>query len=307
MRSRILIGTRKSMLALWQTEHVKKLLENAFPGLKVETREIITRGDRLQGRPLPALGGKGLFTAELEEALVEEAIDIAVHSLKDLPTKMEGRFTLGAVIKRDSSHDVLISRDSLQFKDLPKGGVLGTSSLRRAAQIKRLRPDLEVTSIRGNVDSRIAKLHKPDSAWVGIVLAEAGVSRLGRGAEITQVFSNDEMLPAPAQGAMAVQCLGRRKDVLEYLKAIHCVRTFAEVSAERSFLNELNAGCSTPVAALAEIVGDKLSFRGRSFSPNGDRFIEVSGEDTVERSVQLGRLMAQRTLAQGFESLIKGE
>lgn len=305
MKKTLIIGTRNSKLALWQTDFVKKLLLEHHQGLQIQIREIITKGDttQAQNKPLPEIGGKGLFTAELEEEIREGSIDIAVHSLKDLPTEEDPAFTLGAICKRASVRDVFVSRGNVKFWDLPAGSVIGTSSLRRGSQLLKLRPDLKMESIRGNVETRIRKVHDTSLSYAATVLAEAGMLRLEKSSEITHQFSFDEMLPAPGQGALAVQCRQNSADILELLKPLDCKVTRCETAAERSFLNALGAGCSLPVAAFAVASAGKLSFQGRCLSFDGSACIDVAGEDLLGNSKELGISMAKLAKEKGFSNL----
>ncbi|MCO6431703.1 MAG: hydroxymethylbilane synthase [Deltaproteobacteria bacterium] len=306
MMKKITIGTRKSALALWQSEFVKRALLVQFPDLSVELLKIETRGDRTQSsdEPLPEIGGKGLFTLELEEALKEGRIDIAVHSLKDLPTAPGGAFELGAILRRAPSEDVLVTRGQESFWDLPHGATIGTSSLRRAAQVARLRPDLRCVSIRGNVDTRISKVRERSFGFDGTILAQAGIERLGRVSEASYIFAPDEMLPAPGQGALAVQILAQRGDLRDIVGTLHDKETAACVAAERAFLARLQAGCNTPVAALARREGRVINFKGRCLSPTGDRLIEVSGCSDLLEAELLGTRMAEEALDKGAAALI---
>lgn len=305
MKERLVIGTRKSPLALWQSEFVKQSLENAFPGVFIELKHVVTLGDRTQNSPaaIPSIGGKGLFTAELEECLSRGEIDLAVHSLKDLPTSLGPQFAVGAIPPRASVDDVVISRSGIQLADLPAGASVGTSSFRRSSQILRARPDLIIRHIRGNVDTRIRKLRAEDGGYDAIVLARAGLDRLGLSDQITEVVSHDLMLPAPGQGALGIECRGGDATVLAMLSKLHDADTAVAVSAERAFLAALDAGCNTPVGAIARISGDRLTFRGRCLSQDGARCIETQGESGRAEAVELGRRMAEEARAQGFSDL----
>jgi len=305
VQPRFVIGTRKSALALWQSRHIADLLHKAFPEVSIELKEIITKGDLNSSASLPSIGGKGLFTAELEQELLTGTIHFAVHSLKDLPTEMESHFTLGAVSKRTWSGDVLISRGHISFRSLPAGSVVGTSSPRRESQLKRLRPDLTYKDIRGNVDSRIKKVRSGE--YDATVLAEAGLRRLSLEKEITEVFSEGDMLPAPGQGALAVQCLSTENDelFLRMLRVIEDDATRLETTAERTFLHELEAGCSTPVAAYAKFAGGTLSLKTACLSSDGCtliRFDEIC-EGTLSAGTKLARELARKALDLGFDKL----
>jgi hydroxymethylbilane synthase len=305
MKERLVIGTRKSPLALWQSEFVKRTLESAFPGVLIELKHVITLGDKTQNSSaaIPSIGGKGLFTAELEDCLSRGEIDLAVHSLKDLPTSLAPQFTIGAIPPRASVDDVVISRSGARIADLPQGASVGTSSLRRSSQILRARPDLMIRHIRGNVDTRIRKLRAEDGGYDAIVLARAGLDRLELSDQITEVVSHDLMLPAPGQGALGIECRSGDEVVLAMLSKLHDLDTAAAVSAERAFLAALEAGCNTPVGSIARIAGDRLTFWGRCLSPDGTRCIETRGECARTEAADLGRRMAEETRAQGFSEL----
>ena len=309
MRNRLVIGTRKSPLALWQSEFVKAELMAAFPGISVELKHVITTGDKNQNStaPIPLIGGKGLFTAELEECLRTKEIDLAVHSLKDLPTTLDAAFAIGAIPARSFVEDVVISRSGVPLSELPHGGVVGTSSVRRSSQVLRMRPDLKIQIIRGNVDTRIKKLRAEGGEYDAILLARAGLARLGLEKEITQILHEDEMLPAPGQGALGIECRSDDAELLEMLQKLHDPKTAAEVTAERVFLQRLGAGCNTPVAARATAKTDGsavvLSFSGRCLAPDGSRVIEVAGEGRVEEAARLGDAMAESAFSQGFREI----
>ena len=298
------------MLALWQSEFVKAELERAYGGLVVELRHIVTTGDRTQdsSAPIPEIGGKGLFTAELEDALAANEVDLAVHSLKDLPTTLPQGFCVAAIPERTGSEDVLISRDGCRLADLPRGAVVGTSSVRRSSQLKIYRADLQAEHIRGNVDTRIRKLKGPDSPYAAIVLARAGVERLRLMHNVTEIIPADVMLPAPGQGALGIECREDDTELHSMLQVLHHPQTAASVTAERAFLKRLEAGCNTPVAALATVRTNTdglltLVFRGRCAAPDGSRHIEVEGEAPIGSATELGIRMAEDALARGFESL----
>lgn len=298
------IGTRRSALALWQTYDVRDRLQAHFPDLAIEIVHLTTTGDRVLDRPLPEIGGKGLFTQELEDALRAGEIDLAVHSLKDLPTEMPGDFVLGAILPRANPCDALVSRDGLTLEALPAGSTVGTSSLRRRAQLRAVRPDLVLESLRGNVDTRIRKAHDPAGPYAAIILAVAGLERLGRGNVISQTLDPRIMLPAPGQGAVAVQCRaddGRTRTLLAALD--DSVTRFA-VTAERAFLARLDAGCRLPVSALATLDGAALRLTGRVSGLDGEQTITVSGAAAPAEAADLGAQLAEQALAQGAGELL---
>jgi hydroxymethylbilane synthase len=296
------IGTRGSALARWQTDWVRARLQTAWPDLECQTRLFTTSGDRILNKPLPEIGGKGLFTEELENALRNGEIDLAVHSLKDLPIDDAPGLTLGAIPVREDARDVLISRNGWTLDTLPRGARVGTSSLRRSAQLLALRPDLTLLPLRGNVDTRIRKAMNGE--YEAIVLAAAGVLRLGLGEHITEYLPFEVMLPAPGQGAMAVQSRADDASVLELLRPLDDPAPRAAVTAERAFLKALGGGCSAPVAAYAISNPQSLiSMTGRVASPDGCRVIRVSGVGADP--IALGAELARKALAQGAGEILK--
>lgn len=300
-------GTRGSDLARWQTEHVIALLRAARPGLHITSEIIRTRGDHVLDTPLPLMGGKGAFTAELEAALHGNRIDCAVHSLKDLPTEQPAGLVIGATPARANPADVLISRKGYTVASLPQGAHVGTSSYRRAAQLLNKRPDLTILDIRGNVDTRVRKALAADGDYDAIVLAYAGLQRLGREDVISQVLDFEVMLPAPGQGAIAVQTRDEAH-LLELLKDIHHVPTALAVTAERAFLAGLGGGCSVPVAAHARWEADQLVLRGRVSSRDGAGQLDVTlranaPDEAAARAA--GLALAQEALAQGATRLME--
>ncbi len=302
----IRIGTRRSALALWQTHHVADLLRAAHVDLEITVVPFTTRGDEVLDKALPAIGGKGVFTDALEAALLEGAIDYAVHSLKDLPTDDTAGLMVGAVPARADVRDTLISRHRLALDALPPGAVIGTSSRRRAAQVRMMRPDVQTMDIRGNVGTRIDKALAPDSPYDAIVLAHAGLLRLGLTHHITQIFAPEQMLPAPGQGALAVQCRAEAAS-RALLEPIHHAEAALCVTAERAFLAALGGGCSLPVAAYAQVRAGMLHLMGRVCSLDGGRVIDVQGTAPASEAAQaaaLGAQVAHDASAQGAARLI---
>lgn len=300
-------GTRGSDLALWQTRHVMALLQQALPELFVEYEIIKTRGDQILDTPLPLVGGKGVFTAELEAALHEKRIDCAVHSLKDLPIAQPEGLIIAALPTRANPSDVLVSRAGYTLATLPQGATIGTSSTRRAAQLLHQRPDLNMLDIRGNVDTRVRKALASDGAYDAIVLAYAGLERLGKSGIVTQVLDFDAMLPAPGQGAIAVQT---RDDTAlrEIFSYLHHKDTEFAVTAERAFLAGLGGGCSVPVAAYATLENHQLHLSGRVTAPDGKRQIDVAITTTISDAADAyaaGISLAQQALDKGAKSLME--
>jgi len=298
----VTLGTRASALARAQTELVAARLAAARPGLECSTRVISTAGDRTQdsGEPLPSIGGKGLFTAELERALRDGEIDVAVHSLKDLPTEDAAGVVIGAVSARDDVRDCLVARSGSSLADLPDGAVVGTSSLRRSAQLAALRPDLEVRSIRGNVDTRIRKV--TDGEYDAAVLAAAGILRLGLEHVVTEWLSAETMLPAPGQGALAVQCREGDEPVLVLLAALDDASARAETTAERAFLRALGGGCAAPVAAFAvTTTTPRVRLQGLVASVDGGQVVRVTGEGEPQ---DVGERLAKEALVLGADRIL---
>lgn len=295
------IGTRGSALARWQTDWVMTRLGAASSGLNCQTKLFTTSGDRILDKPLPEIGGKGLFTEELENALRSGEIDLAVHSLKDLPIDDSSGLIIGAICVREDARDVLIARDDWTLATLPPSARVGTSSLRRSAQLRAARPDLTLLPLRGNVDTRLRKAMQGE--YEAIVLAAAGVIRLGLRDRITEYLSFDVMLPAPGQGAMAVQCRADDSITRDLLTALDDPASRAAVTAERSFLNGLGGGCSAPVAAYAEFKDRSLQMTGLVASVDGQRVIRVSGEGNDP--LALGVELAQQALAQNAGELLQ--
>jgi hydroxymethylbilane synthase len=296
------IGTRGSALARWQTEHIAELLRAMHPGLQVEISVISTQGDRVIDKPLAQIGGKGVFTAELEAALRSGQIDYAVHSLKDLPTEPPDGVIIGAVTRRVDPADALVSRDGRTLKTLPMGSVVGTSSRRRAAQLLYLRPDLEIRDIRGNVDTRLRKVLEAGD-YDAILLACAGLERLGRLDAVSERLGFDEMLPAPGQGALAVQC--RDDDSAALLAPIADAVTTAAVNAERAFLAGLGGGCSLPIAAYGEVAEGEIRLRGRVNAADGSQQIDVELRGKADEAETLGYQLADLALAKGAAGLLE--
>ncbi|MEM6335354.1 MAG: hydroxymethylbilane synthase [Bacteroidota bacterium] len=298
------LGTRTSRLATWQAEHVAAGLRAAWPGLGVELTPFVTRGDKVLDTPLPLIGGKGLFTAELEAALREGRLDLAVHSLKDLPTEDPDGLILGAILPRENPRDVWVCEAGHTLQTLPEQAVIGTSSPRRAAQLKRLRPDLQIESIRGNVETRLRKASAPP--YDATVLAHAGLDRLGLLERGTAVLDFETMLPAPGQAALAVQIRADDERVGRLIRALDHTPTRMAVEAERAFLSALGGGCSAPIAALGSIEDGTLQLRGRVSKTDGSHTIDVSCAVPVgpDAAVNAGQKAAELALEQGASALL---
>lgn len=306
-KNTLIIGSRKSLLAQKQSELVRQMLLAAWPELRVEISLMDTQGDLNRRDPLPAIGGKGLFTAELEAALRERRIDLAVHSLKDLPVEDSPGLTVMAIPERAATNDMLISTQASNLDELPAGAVVGTSSLRRAAQILARRPDLQLKDIRGNVDTRLRKLTDPAFGYNAIILAGAGLHRLGHtNLPHAHPLPPEVMLPAPGQGALAIQARAADPATTPYLQVLDHRPTRAAVTAERAFLAGLGGGCSLPVAALGTVEGDQLTLQALVASPDGRRVIRLSGGGPLDSALALGRQLAAEALKNGAQELLPG-
>ncbi len=298
----IRIATRKSALALWQAEHVASLLR-ALDGIgRVTLVPLSTRGDEILDRSLQKIGGKGLFVKELEIALCEGQADIAVHSMKDVPVRMAAGFTIGALLARANPADALVGRNRMRLEALDAGARVGSSSLRRQAQLKRLRPDLCVEPLRGNVNTRLQKLEAGE--FDAIVLAAAGLERLGLARHISQVFTTEEMLPAAAQGVLGIECLTGSTAILERLAALNDPATAATTAAERSIARRFNATCQSPVAAHARLSGDELTLTALVATPDGRECLRDSQCGTSDRAVAIGLALAERMLGHGARDIL---
>lgn len=295
------VGSRMSTLAIWQTKRVISMLESAWPNVTCQIIPYNTKGDQVLDKALPVIGGKGLFTAELEAALRDGVIDLAVHSLKDLPVENAAGTLLGAISDRADVRDCLVARNGWTLETLPPGAIVGTSSTRRQAQLLSLRPDLIVRSIRGNVETRIRKVQE-DKLYDATVLAAAGVVRLGKESAVSEWLSVDVMLPAPGQGAMAVQCRDDDESTRNLLSAVHSRETAAAVTAERAFLSSLGGGCSAPVAAYARWDGENLVMQGLVGSTDGVRLIRAEGTGVDAHA--LGASLGNQVMAEGATELL---
>jgi hydroxymethylbilane synthase len=302
---KIVIGTRGSKLALRQTNWVKAELEKYHAGLQVEVQIISTKGDRVLDISLPKLGeqGKGLFTKELEDAIFERRVDIAVHSLKDLPTEIPAGLHIGAICEREDVRDALVARgDVKSFNDLPRAAVLGTSSLRRQAQIRATRPDLIIEPVRGNVDTRLRKLDSGE--YDAIVLASAGLHRLGFEHRITERLSEELVLPAVGQGALAIETRSDDAAVNEIIQALNHQDTRLACEAERAFLKGLGGGCLVPIAGRARIQGEVLALSGLVASPDGSKIVRGHHSGPMVEAMSIGKQLAVELIEQGADGIL---
>ncbi len=301
MSREIRIATRKSALALWQAEYVKARLEQAHPGLKVSLVPMVSRGDKLLDAPLAKIGGKGLFVKELETALLENEADIAVHSMKDVPMDFPEGLGLFCICEREDPRDAFVSNTYDSLDALPPGSVVGTSSLRRQAQLLARRPDLKIHFLRGNVNTRLAKLDAGE--YDAIILAAAGLIRLGFEARIRASISVDDSLPAGGQGAVGIECRSADAEIHALLAPLHHAETAARVTAERALNKRLNGGCQVPIACYALREGEQLWLRGLVGQPDGGLLLRAEGRGSDAEA--LGVQVAEQLLAQGAEAILK--
>jgi hydroxymethylbilane synthase len=299
---RIVIGTRGSALARWQADHVAATLRAAHPGLVVEQEIIVTEGDRRSQGLLADFGGKGLWVDEIERALTERRVDLAVHSLKDVPAGLAAGLGIVAIPPRADPRDALVSRTGGALGDLPAGARVGTSSLRRVLQVRLLRPDLAVEVLRGNVDTRLRKVS--EGVVDAAVLACAGLDRLGHGARITQRFSTEEMLPAIGQGALALETRNDDERLRRLCRVMADPAAEATVAAERALLAGLQAGCRTPVAGHAEVRDGRVRLRALVGRPDGSEVLREVGEGETSRAAEVGAEVAGRLLARGADKIL---
>ena len=301
-RSSLVIGARGSRLAVWQAEWVQARLNELAPALTVTLQRIKTSGDRILDVPLAAIGGKGLFVKEIEEALLREEIDLAVHSMKDVPTILPDGLSILCVPAREDPRDVLVSRDSCSLDQLPKGSRIGTSSLRRQAQLLHCRPDLHIELLRGNLDTRLRKLHNGE--YDAIVLAAAGLMRMGWSNKVTEYLPPEVSLPAIGQGALGLE--GRRHDrfLQTLVEKLEHRPTRTAVMAERALLKRLEGGCQVPIAAHATVKGDTLIMDGLIASVDGQRLIRDTIQGPASEAQSLGSQLAEKLLAQGGDRIL---
>jgi len=302
MPSELKIGTRGSQLALFQANWVKDQLGKAYPDLNVTLIKIKTTGDKIQDVPLAKIGGKGLFVKEIEESLLQKKIDLAVHSIKDVPTEFPQGLHLSAITKREDPRDVFISRDGRTLKNLPAGAKIGTSSLRRQAQLLHFRNDFELIPLRGNLDTRLKKLRT--MSLDGIVLALAGVRRLGLEETVTEIIPADISLPAIGQGALGIETRMDDKDVEGQIRFLNDRDSSISVTAERAFLKKLEGGCQVPLAAYARPTGKTLHIDGLVGSIDGKRLIRHHVEGPVENAESLGIELAEILLGKGAKEIL---
>lgn len=300
---KLIIGSRGSGLALWQANWIKSQLEELHAGLQVEITIIKTSGDKIQDVPLAKIGGKGLFVKEIEEALLRREVDIAVHSMKDVPMKLPYELEISVVTERENPFDALISKNNIKLDDLPKNAKVGTGSLRRSSQLLKFRPDLKIFPLRGNIDTRIKKL---DSEGLdAIILAAAGLRRMGWGDKIAQVIPAEIILPAMGQGAVGIETRKHDPNVLEAIMALDHEETHFALDAERAFVDVLDGGCQVPIGAYATLDKENISLSGLVASLDGKTIYQVSQQRPVAEATQLGKELGKEILAMGADKILK--
>lgn len=297
---KIKIGTRASRLALWQAEFVASELKKLFPALDIELIHVHTTGDKILDAPLAKIGGKGLFTKELELQLARGEIDLAVHSLKDVPTDLPAGFKIAAVTRREQPFDAFVSEKFSAFDELPEGSIVGTSSLRRAAQLLKLRPDLRIKNLRGNVDTRLKKLDAGE--FDAIILAATGLERLGYAARIRQLLT--KIIPAAGQGALAIEVRSDDAEVAKLVRPLNDEETFSATAVEREFLREVGGSCQVPVGVFAKIDGGRLTVRALISSLDGKKFVAETLEVPVSEIDGLGKNLARTLLDDGGREIL---
>jgi len=299
----ITIATRKSPLALWQAYYVKDALEKAHQDLKIEILELSTQGDKILDTPLAKVGGKGLFVKELEHAMLDGRADIAVHSMKDVPMEFPDGLGLSVITEREDPRDAFVSNKFQSLKDLPDDAVVGTCSLRRQCQLMAMRPDLKIKDLRGNVNSRLNKLDNGD--YDAIILASAGLIRLGFQHRIKESISTDVILPAAGQGAVGIESRIDDQSTLRYLKVLSHRETEIRVTAERAMNKRLQGGCQVPIGGFAELFGDQLKLRGLVGSVDGKTILSDVVQGTSDRAEELGFSLANKLLGAGADKILK--
>jgi len=302
MSKKLTIGSRGSELALTQSRYVAGIIQAATPGTEVDVEVFSTRGDEILSKPLAEIGGKGLFTEELEAALLESRIDLAVHSLKDLPTEEPEGLCIAATPTRATPNDALVSTKFARLADLPPGAVVGTSSLRRKAQLIAVQPGLNIVDLRGNVGTRVKRVTEGDLD--AAILACAGLERIGLTDVIAEVLAPEVMLPAAGQGALGIQTRADDADLLEILAKLNDGATHAEVAAERALLAALGGGCQVPIGALAKVAGDSLHLRGCVCSLDGERLFRTEISGSITDAATLGQQAADALLREGAQAVI---
>lgn len=302
MKAKLTIGTRQSLLALWQSNHIAAMLREKYPECEVVLKKIVTKGDRILDVPLAQIGGKGLFTKEIETELADGTIDLAVHSLKDMPTVLPEGLCLTAITERANVGDAFVSNKYASFEELPLGAVIGTSSLRRKAQLLAARPDLQIMDLRGNVDTRLRKLD--EGLYDAIILAAAGLERLGHGDRITALIPPDVCLPAVGQGALAIEARTADDEVRSMLEFLNDLPTKQSTDAERAFLGLLEGGCQVPIGVHADVAGEQIKIEAIIAALDGSTVLRDTITGKAEDAVALGQQLGKKMLAAGGQEIL---
>ena len=302
MKAILKIGTRQSLLALWQSNHIAACLRKQYPECEVVLKKIVTKGDRILDVPLAQIGGKGLFTKEIEEDLLSGEVDLAVHSLKDMPTVLPEGLCLTAITERANVGDAFVSNDYACFEELPLGAVVGTSSLRRKAQLLAARPDLTIRDLRGNVDTRLRKLD--EGLYDAVILAAAGLERLGHGDRIKAIIPSDVCLPAVGQGALAIECRTDDAEVRQMLDFLNDQPTVYATAAERAFLGLLEGGCQVPIGVHADVDGEQIKIEAIIAALDGSTVLRDTIEGAAVDAVALGQELGKKMLANGGQKIL---
>lgn len=302
MKTNLIIGTRQSLLALWQSNYIAGRLREEYPGCEVTLKKIVTKGDRILDVPLAKIGDKGLFTKEIEQELLDGTIDLAVHSLKDMPTVLPQGLCLTAITERANAGDAFVSNKYNSIEEMPEGSVLGTSSLRRRAQFLAKRPDLKIVDLRGNVDTRLKKLD--EGQMDAIILAAAGLTRLGHEDRIKQIIPQDYCLPAVGQGALAIECRSDNFQVRQMLDFLNDTPTKQATDAERAFLGLLEGGCQVPIGVHAEVRDGHLNMTAVIVSLDGSILLRDTAEGEAADAAAIGRALGQKMLDNGGKEIL---
>lgn len=299
---KLCIATRKSPLALWQAEHVAETLRRLHPGLEVELAAMSTKGDKILDTPLAKIGGKGLFVKELEQGMLQGRADIAVHSMKDVPVDLPDGLHLAAIMQREDPRDAFVSNKYELVEELPQGAVVGTASLRRECQLRERRPDLRIAPLRGNINTRLGRLD--EGRFDAIILASAGLKRMGFSDRIANILDPEQSLPAIGQGALGIECRSDDPRVNALIALLHDPDTATCVLAERAMNRRLQGGCQVPIAGYAELSGDGVHLRGLVGEPDGSRIIRADGRATTADAEALGERLAEELLAGGADRIL---
>lgn len=302
MKKKLTIGTRQSALALWQAEHIAALLQEKYPECEIGLKRVLTKGDKILDVSLSKIGGKGLFTKEIEQDLLDGEVDLAVHSLKDMPTELPEGLILACITKREHEGDAFVSNNYRSLAEMPLGATVGTSSLRRKAQLLAARPDLQIVDLRGNVQTRLARLD--EGKMQAIILAVAGLRRLGLGDRIQEILPHAICLPAVGQGALAIEARANDPEVLQMLEFLNDPDTQAVTKAERAYLRLLEGGCQVPIGVYAEVCEQQILLRAVIASLDGKRVLKDCIQGSIDEAEQLGIKLGEQMLAAGGREIL---